>query len=265
MSEGYEVKVRPEKVAVVDEIRNELGSSPAVVLTEYRGLTVNELKDLRAQLLRTETSYKVIKNTLARLAAAQAGLGELEEVFTGPTAVAWVKGDPVAAAKIIATFAKDHPALVVKGGVLDGRIMSADEAQGLATVDSIDVSRAKIVGLLTAALQQIVFTLEAPIQRMMYVLQQIGERGGVEAAAPAEEAPAAEAEAPAAEAEAPAAEAEEAPAAEAEAPAAEAEAPAAEPEVPAEAEAEPPSAEASNDEAPSEEAPRAAPTETEGE
>jgi large subunit ribosomal protein L10 len=206
MAENYEVKVRPEKVAVVDEIRDELSSSSAVVLTEYRGLTVNELKQLRSQLLRTETAYKVIKNTLARRAASAAGLGELEQVFVGPTAVAWVKGDPVAAAKVIATFAKDHPALIVKGGVLDGRVMSADEAQGLATVDALDVSRAKIMGLLTAALQQIVFTLEAPIQRMMYVLQQIGERGGAEA--PAQEAPAAEAEAPAAEVETQAAEAE---------------------------------------------------------
>jgi len=239
MAEGYEAKVRPEKVAVVEEIRDELGSSPAVVLTEYRGLTVNELKELRSQLLRTETAYKVIKNTLARRAANDAGLGELEQVFTGPTAVAWVKGDPVAAAKVIATFAKDHPALIVKGGVLDGRVMSADEAQGLATVDSLDVSRAKIVGLLTAALQQIVFTLEAPIQRMMYVLQQIGEGGGaVEAAAPAEEAPAAEATM---------------------------EEPSPEQTAPAEAEHEAPTAEASNDEAPSEEAPQAAPTETEGE
>jgi large subunit ribosomal protein L10 len=229
MPESYEVKVRPEKVAVVDEIRDELSNSPAVVLTEYRGLTVNELKELRSQLLRTETSYKVIKNTLARRAATEAGLGELEQIFVGPTAVAWVKGDPVAAAKVLATFAKDHPALILKGGVLDGRVMSADEAQGLATVDALDVSRAKIVGLLTAALQQIVFTLEAPIQRMMYILQQIGERGGAETEAAATE-------------EAPAAEAEPAPAAESEAPA-EAKAPgepeaAAEPEAPAETEAE---------------------------
>jgi large subunit ribosomal protein L10 len=193
MSESYQAKVRPEKVAVVEKIKEELDSSPAVVLTEYRGLTVNELKDLRAQLLRTETAYKVIKNTLARRAAAEAGLGELEHIFTGPTAVAWVKGDPVAAAKIIATFAKDHPALVVKGGVLDGRVMSADEAQGLATVDSLDVSRAKIVGLLTAALRQIVFTLESPIQRMMYVLQEFAKREG--ATAEAEAAPAVEPEA----------------------------------------------------------------------
>jgi large subunit ribosomal protein L10 len=212
MPENYEVKVRPEKVAEVEHIRDELGSTPTVLLTEYRGLTVNELKDLRAQLLRLEASYKVIKNTLARRAASEAGLGELEELFVGPTAVAWVRGDPVGAAKVIATFAKDHPALVVKGGVLDGRVMTAEETQGLATVDALDVSRAKIVGLLTAALQQIVFTLEAPIQRMMYVLQQIGERGGEQAEASTEDAPSAEGQAPAAEAEAPSAEADATPA-----------------------------------------------------
>ena len=202
MPENYEVKVRPEKVAEVEHIRGELDSTPTVVLTEYRGLTVNELKQLRAQLLGSETSYKVIKNTLARRAAVEAGLGELEALFTGPTAVAWVRGDPVMAARVIATFAKDHPALIVKGGVLEGRVMSAEEAQGLATVDTLDVSRAKVVGLLTGALRQIVFTLQAPLQRMMYVLEELGRREG---GAPPVEAPAeqsAEAEAPAADASA---------------------------------------------------------------
>jgi large subunit ribosomal protein L10 len=243
MPDGYEAKVRPEKVAVVDEIRSELDSSPAVVLTEYRGLTVNELKELRSQLLRTETAYKVIKNTLARRAAVAAGLDELEAVFTGPTAVAWVKGDPVAAAKVIATFAREHPALVVKGGVLEGRVMSAEEAQGLATVDVLDVSRAKIAGLLTAALQQIVFTLEAPLQRMMYVLQEIAKRGGAGAEEPAAlQVEASNEEAPPEEPAAPQVEAsnEEAP------------------EEPAAAQVQ-----ASNEEAPPEEAPQAAPTEAE--
>ena len=246
MPEGYEVKVRPEKAAEVSEIKGELTSTPTVLLTEYRGLTVNELKDLRSKLLGAEASYKVIKNTLARRAASEAGLGELEALFTGPTAVAWVKGDPVSAAKVIATFAKDHPALIVKGGVLDGRVMSAEESQGLATVDSLDVSRAKVVGLLTAALQQIVFTLNAPLQRMMYVLEQLGQREGAPAAVP--EAAPSEPEVPAADAEAPAAEAE----AEAAAPEAEASAPE------ATAEATPPAEATPAGEAPAAEEPPAA-------
>jgi len=192
MPENYTTKVRPEKVEAVDEIKSAFGEQPTVVLTEYRGLSVEALKQLRAQLLAADTSYKVVKNTLARLAADDLGLGEIIELLTGPTAIAYVKGDPVAAAKVIATFAKDHPELVIKGGVLEGRIMTADETKGLATVDVLDVSRAKIAGLLTAALRQITYTLEAPLRQMMYVLQEVGKRAP-QAEAPAEEAPAEEA------------------------------------------------------------------------
>jgi large subunit ribosomal protein L10 len=186
MPENYTTKVRPEKVEAVDEIKSAFGEQPTVVLTEYRGLSVEALKQLRAQLLAADTSYKVVKNTLARLAADDLGLGEIIELLTGPTAIAYVKGDPVAAAKVIATFAKDHPELVIKGGVLEGRIMTADETKGLATVDVLDVSRAKIAGLLTAALRQITYTLEAPLRQMMYVLQEVSKRAP-QAEAPAEE------------------------------------------------------------------------------
>ncbi len=208
MSDGYAVKVRPEKAEVVERIKSEVEGTQAIVLTEYRGLTVTALADLRTKLLATETSYRVEKNTLARRAVTELGLGELEGQLVGPVALAYVKGDPVAAAKVLATFAREHPELVIKGGVLDGRILTEDEAKGLATVDALDVSRAKIAGLLTAALRQIAMIAQAPAQRILYVLDEIGKR------APAEAQP----EAPAAEPEAPAAEA----AAEAEAPAAEA-------------------------------------------
>lgn len=207
MPENYTTKVRPEKVEAVDEIKAAFGEQPTVVLTEYRGLSVEALKELRVQLLATDTSYKVVKNTLARLAANDLGLNEIVELLSGPTAIAYVKGDPVSAAKVIATFAKDHPELVIKGGVLDGRIMTADETKGLATVDVLDVSRAKIAGLLTAALRQIAYTLEAPLRQMMFVLQEIGKQAPQETAAAEPEASAeAEAEAPATE-EAPAEEA----------------------------------------------------------
>jgi large subunit ribosomal protein L10 len=196
MSDGYAVKVRPEKVEVVERIKSEVEETQAVVLTEYRGLTVTALADLRTKLLATETSYRVEKNTLARRAVSELGLGELEQHLVGPVALAYVKGDPVAAAKVLATFAREHPELVIKGGVLDGRVLTEDEAKGLATVDSIDVSRAKIAGLLTAALRQIAMIAQAPAQRILYVLDQVGKR------APAETEPVAEAEAPAAEASA---------------------------------------------------------------
>jgi large subunit ribosomal protein L10 len=205
MPEGYAVKVRPEKAEVVERIKAEVEDTQAVVLTEYRGLTVTALAELRTKLLATDTAYRVEKNTLARRAVTELGLGELEELLVGPVALAYVKGDPVAAAKVLATFAREHPELLIKGGVLDGRVLTEADAKGLATVDSLDVSRAKIAGLLTAALRQIAMIAQAPAQRILYVLDQVGKRAP-EAEAPAAEAPAAEApaEAPAAEAEAPA-------------------------------------------------------------
>ena len=178
MPEGYAVKVRPEKVAAVEEIKAQLEASQAAVITEYRGLTVQQLAELRTKLLETESSYKVSKNTLVRRAVSALGLGDLDELLVGPTAVVYVKGDPIAAAKVISSFSKEHPALVVKGGVLDGRILSQDETKGLATVDSLDVSRAKIAGMLVAPLQQIVMLLEAPTARILFVLDELAKRDG---------------------------------------------------------------------------------------
>jgi large subunit ribosomal protein L10 len=196
MPEGYSVKVRPEKVGTVERIKTQLGETPTAVLTEYRGLTVPQLKELRTKLRDQDTSYRVEKNTLARRAVTELGYGELDALFVGPVAVAYVKGDPVAAAKVLATFAREHPDLVIKGGVLEGRVITADEAKGLATIDVLDVSRAKIAGLLTAALRQIAMLAEAPARQILYVLEQIGLRAS-ETAAPVE----ASAEAAAAEAE----------------------------------------------------------------
>jgi large subunit ribosomal protein L10 len=212
MSEGYAVKVRPEKAEAVEKIRAELEASQAAVITEYRGLTVQQLAELRTKLLATDSSYTVSKNTLVRRAVNALGLGELEELLVGPTAVVYVKGDPIAAAKVISSFAKEFPALVIKGGVLEGRVLSEDETKGLATVDSLDVSRAKIAGMLVAPLQQVVMLLEAPTARILFVLDELAKRGAVDTSAPAEvetETPA-EAEAAASAAEAPAEEAPDA-------------------------------------------------------
>ena len=115
MSEGYQVKVRPEKAEEVGRIRAELDEASAAVVTEYRGLTVEALKVLRSRLLEHDTTYRVTKNTLARRAAAELGLEALEEMLVGPVAVAYVKGDPIAASKIIATFAREHPELADQG------------------------------------------------------------------------------------------------------------------------------------------------------
>ncbi|MEX0874827.1 MAG: 50S ribosomal protein L10 [Actinomycetota bacterium] len=189
MSDGYALKVRPEKVAAVEQIRNELDDTQVAVVTEYRGLTVPALAELRAKLQAADTSYRVVKNTLARRAASELGFDELTELFVGPVAVAYCKGDPVTAAKVIATFAREHPELVIKGGVLEGRVISGDEAKDLATIDPLDVSRAKIAGLLTAALRQIAMIAQAPAQRILFVLEELGKRGPAVEEAPAAEAP----------------------------------------------------------------------------
>lgn len=177
MAKEYAVKVRPEKVAAVDEIKDALQRAGAVLLTEYRGLTVGELAVLREQLTAAEVSYKVVKNTLASRAAAELGYDVPVDQLEGPTAIAYCYGDPVRGAKVLATFAKDHPALVVKGGILEGRAMSADDAKGLATVDPLELSLAKICGSLTSPLAGIVGVLEAPVSRIAYVLEQLAARG----------------------------------------------------------------------------------------
>ena len=228
---------RPEKVATVEEIKEKLEGAQAAVLTEYRGLKVSELADLRASLRAAEAEYKVYKNTLARRAAEEAGLGDLVSLLEGPTAITFVKGDAVAVAKALRDYSKTNANLVVKGGILGTRVIQPSDIAALADIEPREVLLAKIAGGFQAPLVKAAGLFQAFTRNMAYGLKALMDKriaegeapppADAEAEAPAAEAPAAEAEAPAAEAEAPAAEAE-APAAEAEAPAAEAEAPAAE-------------------------------------
>ena len=145
---------RPEKVAVVDEVRARLDAATATVLTEYRGLTVSELAALRAELRKSDAEYKVVKNTLARIAAREAGFDVPDELLTGPTAVTFCAGDPVAVAKVLRAFAREHPALIVKGGLLEGRLLSAEETTKLADLESREELLARLAGLLQAVLAQ---------------------------------------------------------------------------------------------------------------
>ncbi|MBV9869687.1 MAG: 50S ribosomal protein L10 [Frankiaceae bacterium] len=213
---------RPDKAAAVAELTEAFRESSAAVLTEYRGLTVAELKELRRSLAGNAT-YNVVKNTLTKIAAREAGVAAFEDLLQGPSAIAFISGDPVEVAKSLRTFGKDHPHLVVKGGILDGKSLSADEIRKLADLESREVLLAKLAGGFAAPATQLVNVLAAPMRQLAQVL------GALQAKAEADpdwvrgEAPAAEAaadEAPAAEAaadEAPAAEAatDEAPAEEA--------------------------------------------------
>jgi large subunit ribosomal protein L10 len=137
---------RPEKTAVVDEIRAKLTDSDAAVLTEYRGLTVTELAELRGALRPAGTEYKVFKNTLARRAVEAAGLDELLPMLSGPTAIAFVRGDAVVAAKALRDFGNANSALVIKGGLLGPRVLTSGEVESLAEIEPRDVLLARLAG-----------------------------------------------------------------------------------------------------------------------
>jgi large subunit ribosomal protein L10 len=200
---------RPDKAAAVAELTDAFRESSAAVLTEYRGLTVAQLKELRRSLAGNAT-YAVVKNTLTKIAAREAGVDTLEPMLEGPSAIAFVTGDPVEVAKSLKNFGRDHPMLVVKGGVLDGRPISADEVKKLADLESREVLLAKLAGAMKASMQQAVSLFAAPASQMARLLGALEAQKQSEPQAAAEE-PAAEepaAEAPAAE---PAPAADEAP------------------------------------------------------
>jgi large subunit ribosomal protein L10 len=201
---------RPEKVAVVEEVRTKLDSSSAAILTEYRGLKVKELADLRRSLRAVGGDYKIYKNTLVRFAARDLGLDELEALLEGPTAIAFVEGDAVDVAKALRDFARTNPNLVVKGGVLGSSILSAKDAGALADLPSREVLLARIAGGLAAPMVQFAGLLQALPRNFAYGLKALIDQGGAPGApadAPAApEAAAAELEAAAAEPEASAAE-----------------------------------------------------------
>ena len=192
---------RPEKVAVVDEIRTKLGDADATILTEYRGLSVSELATLRAALRPASTEYKVFKNTLARRAAEEAGLTEFAALLEGPTAIAFVKGDAVGAAKALREFGRGTPTLVVKGGLLGDRLLTAADIEALADIEPREVLLARLAGGFQAPLVKSACLFSAFTRNLAYGIKAyLDQRVAAGEALP--DAPA-EAEAPGAEAEAP--------------------------------------------------------------
>jgi large subunit ribosomal protein L10 len=171
--------VRTDKATAVADLTEQFRSSAATVLTEYRGLTVAQLKALRRSLGQ-QTTYEVAKNTLAKRAAADAGISGLDELFTGPTALAFVAGDVVEAAKGLRDFAKANPFLVIKGGVFEGRPISAAEVGKLADLESREVLLAKLAGAMKANLSKAAATFQAPLAqavRLAAALQDKREKG----------------------------------------------------------------------------------------
>jgi large subunit ribosomal protein L10 len=199
---------RPEKVAVVEEIRTKLAESDATVLTEYRGLTVHDFADLRGSLRGSGTEYKVFKNTLARRAVAGAGLDDITSLLEGPVAIAFVRGDAAAAAKALRDFGRTNPALVVKGGLLGERVITPADIEALADLPSREIMLTQIAGLFQAPLTKAAGLFQAFTRNFAYgVSALIDQRVAGGEALPAAE-PEAPAEAPAeSEAAAPADEA----------------------------------------------------------
>ncbi|TDO50406.1 large subunit ribosomal protein L10 [Kribbella sp. VKM Ac-2571] len=176
---------RPDKAAAVAELTDEFRSSNGAVLTEYRGLTVAQLKQLRVSL-GDDVNYAVVKNTLTKIAAKDAGVDSFDSLLEGPSAIAFIKGDPVVAAKGLRDFAKANPLLVIKGGVLDGKALGSDEINKLADLESREVLLAKLAGAMKAAPQQAVSLFAAPLSQAARLFAALQDK--LPAEAPAQDA-----------------------------------------------------------------------------
>jgi len=179
------------KAAAIAELTDQFRNSGAAVLTEYRGLTVAQLTELRGSI-REHATYAVVKNTLTKLAANEAGVTDLDEHLQGPTAIAFVTGDPVEAAKGLRDFAKANPHLVIKGGVLDGKPLTPEEITKLADLESRETLLAKLAGAMNASLTNAVYLFAAPLSQTARVVEAL--RAQVEQEGPAADAAAAPAE-----------------------------------------------------------------------
>jgi len=176
---GRIAMARPDKAAAVASLTEQFRGSNAAVLTEYRGLTVAQLKKLRRALSGNAT-YSVVKNTLTAIAAKQAGVEGLDDKLVGPSAIAFVTGDPVTAAKGLRDFAKANPALVIKGGVLDGRALTAAEINKLADLESREVLLAKLAGAFKASLYQAAYLFTAPAAQAVRTIDALREKRAAE-------------------------------------------------------------------------------------
>ncbi|MBJ45356.1 MAG: 50S ribosomal protein L10 [Acidimicrobiaceae bacterium] len=175
---------RPEKIAVVAEVQEKFSNAEAVILTEYRGLDVTDMAVLRAAMKQAGGEYKVYKNTLVRVAAKELNL-EIEELLVGPTAIAFTgtrpdgsSGDPVSIAKALTNFAKDHEDLIIKGGVLEGALLSTEEITALSKIAPREELLARLAGGIAAPLREFASLLNAIPQNFAYALSALIEAGG---------------------------------------------------------------------------------------
>jgi large subunit ribosomal protein L10 len=199
---------RPEKVAAVKEVSRRLEEAPATVLTEYRGLSVTELQELRTRLRASGAEYKVVKNTLTRLAAREAGMEVPDDLLVGPTAVTFCGEDPVAAAKVLRAFSREHPELIVKGSIFEGNVLSAEDTLKLAELASREELLARLAGMFATLVAQPARLARANLDKLARLLgayqdkRQADGETAAEGETVAEETTAGEPEAGAAEREA---------------------------------------------------------------
>ncbi|MEJ8670661.1 MULTISPECIES: 50S ribosomal protein L10 [Streptomyces] len=174
---------RPDKVDAVEEMRDKFRNSNGAVVTAYTGLTVAQLQQLRRSL-GENANYRVAKNTLTKIAANEAGINTIDDLFTGSSAVAFVTGDPVEAAKGLRDFAKDNPNLVIKGGVLDGKALSADDIKKLADLESREVLLSKLAGAMKGKQSQAASVFQALPSKLVRTVDALrakqDEQGGAE-------------------------------------------------------------------------------------
>lgn len=186
----YTIEPADAKVELVGELRELVGLTKAAILTDYRGLSVAELTELRKKLRDVDAEYRVVKNTLFKLAAGDAmPVAEMSEHLTGPTAIGFAKGDPVAVAKIMLDYARDHKAMSVKAGVMDGRVLTTAQVEALSKTPPREVLISQMLGSLQAPIAGFVGTLSGIISNFVFTIQAIADKqdGGAEAA-PAEAA-----------------------------------------------------------------------------
>ncbi len=165
----------PEKVGAVAEITSRFNRSSAVVLTDYRGLTVAQLKELRTSL-GTSSTYAVVKNTLTKRAVSAVGYDDLASLLVGPTAIAFIEGEPVEAAKTLRNFSRTHPLLIIKGGVLDGKMLSTEEINSLADLESREVLLGRLAGGMKASLTKAAGLFQAPLSQFARLAAALAEK-----------------------------------------------------------------------------------------
>jgi len=179
MAQEYTIEPAGAKVELVGELRELVGLTKAAILTDYRGLSVAELTELRKKLRDADAEYRVVKNTLFKLAAGDAmPVAEMSEHLSGPTAIGFAKSDPVAVAKILLDYARDHKAMSVKAGVMDGRVLTPSQVDALSKTPPREVLLSQMLGSLQSPISGFVGTLNGIISNFVFTLQAIADKQG---------------------------------------------------------------------------------------